>query len=139
MENITRLEGHQQMKARHSAEISAVKGLFWAFSNQQLDEGMKENNCTTKDLISIGAGGFILRTELQGFKDLLAKHDLERKELKKNEKELFKALVYELNNHEYCITYNPNDALDALGLTKEEVDPVMLKKACKESINQTCA
>jgi len=29
---------------------------------------------------------------------------------------------YELSNHEYVITYNVMDALDALGLTIEEVN-----------------
>ena len=62
----------------------------------------------------------------------------ERKDLKKDAKIFFDALVYELNNHEYCITYNTTDALESLGLTKDDVDPVLLKKACRESIEQTC-
>jgi hypothetical protein len=41
---------------------------------------------------------------------------------------------YELGNHEYCITHDLTDTLDALGLTLEEVnaDPMMadaLKRA----------
>lgn len=34
-------------------------------------------------------------------------------------KEMFK---YELANHEYCITYELDDTLDALGLTIEEIN-----------------
>ena len=134
--NIT-TETHTQQKKRHMDEISTVKGLFWAFSNDQLTEGLNKINATVKDIVSIGAGGFILKTELQGFKDMLDRHALERKELKKDVKKLFDALVYELGNHEYCITYDPQDALDALGLTKEDVDPVLLKKACKQSLKQS--
>jgi hypothetical protein len=135
----TLTETYAQQKKRHQDEISSVEGLFWAFSNSQLGEGLNKLNATTKDIVSIGAGGFILRTELQAFKDLLAKHGLERKELKKDIKKLFDALVYELRNHEYCVTYNPTDALDSLGLTKEDIDPILLKKACKESlIGCTC-
>lgn len=134
--NIT-TETHTQQKKRHMDEISTVKGLFWAFSNDQLTEGLNKINATVKDIVSIGAGGFILKTELQGFKDMLDRHALERKELKKDVKKLFDALVYELGNHEYCITYDPQDALDALGLTKEDVDPELLKKACKQSLKQS--
>lgn len=134
--NIT-TETHTQQKKRHMDEISTVKGLFWAFSNDQLTEGLNKINATVKDIVSIGAGGFILKTELQGFKDMLDRHALERKELKKDVKKLFDALVYELGNHEYCITYDPQDALDALGLTKEDIDPVLLKKACKQSLKQS--
>lgn len=134
--NIT-TETHTQQKKRHMDEISTIKGLFWAFSNDQLNEGLNKINATVKDIVSIGAGGFILKTELQGFKDMLDRHALERKELKKDVKKLFDALVYELGNHEYCITYDPQDALDALGLTKEDVDPELLKKACKQSLKQS--
>ena len=79
-----------------------------------------------------------MRTQIKAFKDCMNRQAQERKDLKKDAKIFFDALVYELNNHEYCITYNPQDALDALGLTKDDVDPVLLKKACRESIKQTC-
>ena len=140
MENktMTAPETYTQQKKRHQDEISGFDGLFWAFSNDQLEEGKKKLNCENKDLISIGAGGFILRTQLQAFKDCMTRQTKERKDLKKDMKIFYDALVYELNNHEYCITYNPQDALDALGLTKDDVDPVLLNKACKESIKQTC-
>ena len=69
---------------------------------------------------------------------MFKRHEIERKELKKDVKKLFDALVYELNNHEYCITYDVTDALESLGLTKDDVDPVILKKACKESLVGCC-
>lgn len=138
MKTLTPTESHQQMKQRHSQEISNQKGLFWAFSKEQLNEGLLKTNSKIEDVVSIGAGGIIRKDEIDNFKALLKRHELERKELKKNITELYKALVYELNNHEYCITYNPQDALDALGLTREELPEGMLKKACKQSIEE-CA
>ena len=128
------METYTQQKKRHQDEISNVKGLFWAFSNSQLEEGLTALNATTKDIVSIGAGGFILRNDIQAFKATLARHEIERKELKRDTKKLFEALVYELRNHEYCITYNAEDALGALGLTKEDIDSALLKKACRESL-----
>lgn len=130
----TQLETYTQQKKRHQDEISTFNGLFWAFSNEQLEEGKKKLGCENNDLISIGAGGFILRTQLQAFKDCMKRQAQERKELKKDAKIFFDALVYELNNHEYCITYDPTDAIESLGLTKNDIDPIILNKACKEAL-----
>ena len=146
MENktMTAPETYTQQKKRHQDEISGFDGLFWAFSNEQLEEGKKKISialgitCENKDLIGIGAGGFILRTQIKAFKDCMNRQAQERKDLKKDAKIFFNALVYELNNHEYCITYDATDALESLGLTKDDVDADILKKACKESIKQTC-
>lgn len=128
------METYAQQKKRHQDEISGFSGLFWAFSNKQLKEGLDKVKAEEKDIVSIGAGGFILRTQVKAFTDTLKRHEQERKDLKKDTKIFFDALVYELNNHEYCITYNTQDALDSLGLTKEDVDPIILKKACRESL-----
>ena len=128
------METYAQQKKRHQDEISGFEGLFFAFSNKQLEEGLAKVKAEIKDIVSIGAGWFILRTQVKAFKDMWKRHNQERKELKKDTKIFFDALVYELNNHEYCITYDTQDALDSLGLKKEDVDPVVLKKACRESL-----
>ena len=128
------METYAQQKKRHQDEISGFSGLFWAFSNDQLKEGLDKVKAEVKDIVSIGAGGFILRTQVKAFTDTLKRHEQESKDLKKDNKIFFDALVYELNNHEYCITYDTKDALDSLGLTKEDVDPIILKKACRESL-----
>jgi len=128
------METYTEQKKRHQDEISGFDGLFFAFSNDQLKEGLDKVKAETKDIVSIGAGGFILKTQIKAFTDCLKRHDQERKDLKKNIKIFFDALVYELRNHEYCITYSTQDALDALGLTRADVEPTMLKKACKEAL-----
>jgi hypothetical protein len=129
------METYQEQKKRQREEFGAFDGIFFAFSNEQMKEGVEKYGVNENNkIVNIGAGGFVLKSRLQEFKDLLARHDQERKDLKKNIKELYTALVYELRNHEYCITYNTQDALETLGLTKEEVDPSLLKKACKEAL-----
>ncbi len=138
MDTMTRLETYTQQKNRHSKEVGEFKGIFWAFSNEQFKEGLAKVGVLESEvkdkLWSIGSGGYMLKTQSAGFDAMFKRQALERKELKKDIKKLYDALVYELRNHEYCITYNPQDALDALGLTKEDVDPILLKKACKESL-----
>jgi len=123
------------MKARHSKEFGEFEGVFFAFSNEQLAEGMAKIGLAADDyksIVSIGAGGYLLKEKREAFKALFDRQSKERKDLKKDESKLVEALVYELSNHEYCITGNPEDALNALGLTLESVSPSVLKRAIKK-------
>lgn len=124
------METYQEQKARHHKEFGAFDGIFFAFSNEQMAEGIRKHNVSeTNKIVNIGAGGFVLKNRLQEFKDLIARHEAERAQLRKDEKELIAAIVYELQNHEYCITGDVTDALEALDLTRETVRPDILKKA----------
>ena len=134
------METYQQLKKRQHDEFGAFDGIFWAFSNEQMKEGIEKHGVNENNkIVNIGAGGFVLKSRLQEFKDLLARHAQELKDLKKNEKELVSAIAYQLNNHEYCITGDPQDALDALGIDRAELDPKILKKAIAQSMEVCCA
>ena len=132
------METYTEQKKRHQEEINVFDGLFFAFNNEQFQEGLDKVGVKKEDakekIYSIGAGGYILKTQSPAFHAMFKRQGQERKDLKKDTKKLFEALVYELRNHEYCITYDTADALETLGLTKEEIDPLLLKKACKEAI-----
>ena len=57
--------------------------------------------------------------------------------VKDDDVEVKKAFIYELANHEYCITYNVDDTLDALNITLEELkNDERLKKILKEATNE---
>jgi len=68
---------------------------------------------------------------------MIDRHDKEMKEAMANDDEfVLNMFSYELANHEYCITYDVSDTLDALGLTIDEVrnDERLsnaLQKACE--------
>ena len=129
------METYTEMKARHSKEFGEFEGVFFAFSNEQLAEGMAKLGLAPDDyksIVSIGAGGYLLKNKREAFHALFNRQAAERKELKKDESKLVEALVYELSNHEYCITGNPEDALNALGLTLESVPQRVLKRAINE-------
>ena len=130
---IGKIESYKELKARHSKEVSDFDGMFWAFSTQQFIEGMEKLGLKKEDtheICSIGAGGFMLKSKKEAFNAMFDRQAKERKQRKQDEKFLLEALAYELRNHEYCITYDPSDALDALGLRKEDVDPKIMKQAC---------
>ena len=127
------METYQEQKKRHRDEFNTFDGIFFAFSNEQMKEGIEKFGVNENNkIVNIGVGGFVLKSRLQDFKDLLKRQDAERSQLRKDEKELISAIVYELQNHEYCITGNPDDALEALGLTRETVSVEILKKAIKK-------
>lgn len=133
--NAQKIETYLEQKKRHQDEFGAFEGIFFAFSNEQLREGMEKLGLAHDDyksIVSLGAGGFIRKDRVQEFRDLRNRHDAERKQLRKEEKLLIDGLVYELGNHEYCITHNPSDALERFGFTLETVPQDILKKAIKK-------
>ena len=133
-----KVESYQEQKKRQSDEANEFKGIFFAFSDKQFKEGMQSIGLekTQKDKIfSLGGGGFILKEKSKPFHTLLSRHSQERKQRQKDEKFLLKSLVYELCNHEYCITYDVTETLEALELTEETVNKGILKKACKIALD----
>lgn len=136
-ENIFTPETYQALKARQAKEFNEFEGIFFAFNNDQFKEGMEKIGLTvddTKKIFSIGHGGYMLKTQNEAFGSMMQRHEDEKKNRKQDEKFLLEALTYELRNHEYCITYDPSDALDVLGLRKEDIDPKILKEACKLAV-----
>ena len=117
------------------------KYIYWifAFGNEEFENKLKEHNLTKNDIISIGAGGFIKKEHKELYlqeMNRLNENDA-FKQIKHDDVEVKKAFIYELANHEYCITGYLGDALDALGTTEEEIkkDP-RLKKILKEAVNE---
>ena len=68
--------------------------------------------------------------------DFLERSDRELAEAMKDDDFLYDAFNYELANHEFCYTDDISDALDALGLSWEQIKDDqrimrILKKACE--------
>ncbi len=125
---------YMQLKSRQSKDIDEFEGIFFAFNNQQFEEGMQKIGLTVNDtklIYSLGAGGYIRKDKSEAFSSMMDRHYQEKQQLKKEEKVLIDALVYELQNHEYCISRDIKPALEALGLAEEEIDPKILNKAIK--------
>ena len=135
------METYHDLTERHSKEFGDIPGMFFAFSEVQLNEGLEKvglapNTESHKLIVDIGAGGFILKEKLPELKSFMKRQSEERKELRKNRKWLLDALIYELNNHEYCYTGDPTEALEALDLTIETVPKDILKEAIAKSYRE---
>lgn len=127
---------YTELKAKHQAEVDAFPFGF-AFNDNQFNEMMTSWGLTPNDtdkIYKIGGGGYIRKTDSVPMSDMFARHDSELKSAMQDEQFAFEAFSYELANHEYCITYDLTDSLDALDLTIEEINanPIMadaLKRA----------
>lgn len=115
------------LKNKHSDEVNNFPMIF-AFSQEQLKEGMEKLGLTTDDtdkVVSIGTGGIIRKTDVSDFKEMFSRHSKEMKEAieadKTGEGFICDMFRYELANHEYGYTGELEDTLDALGLTYSEV------------------
>lgn len=127
-------EKYQDVKSRHEKELNAFEGIFFAFNNSQFEKGMGKvglNKEETTKIYSLSAGGYILKERSKAFNDMFKRHTKELKEAKKEEQFLLNALIYELKNHEYCITYDTREALESLDINIDDIDQKLLNKACK--------
>jgi len=117
---------YKELKKKQEEETNAFP-MFFAFDDNQFQEGLKRLGVEKKDLFSIGYGGFIRKSDREAYLNLNNKHYNELKEALKDKKFLFSAFRYELSNHEYCITYDETDALNALGLDYNTLNEEELK------------
>ena len=122
------------LKAEQRKELEAFPMRF-AFNMKQFEEGMKSLGLTKDDtdkIVSIHAGGFIRKTDAGAFVDMFKchndKHQAEIHADTDGTGYIYEMFEYELANHEYSHTCNPEPALKALGLTLAEVEanPIML-------------
>lgn len=128
---------YSELKAKHQKEVDAFPFGF-AFNTKQFNEMMEKWGLTPDDtdkIYSIGGGGYIRKSDSEAMDKMFKRHELERKMARKyGDEYLFEMFAYELANHEYCITHDLTDTLEALDLTIEQInaDPKMadaLKRA----------
>ena len=103
--------------------------LFWAFSNKQFEEGIEKVKASPENkVVSIGAGGYILKTKVKEYFKMFEDYDEKMKELRKNKEFMIDAFLEELSNHEYIVTYSIEDTLNALDITYEELESSQILK-----------
>lgn len=135
------MESYEAMQKRHQQEVNAFP-MKWAFNNRQLEQGMRElglNPLQTNEIVGIGGGGFIRRSDKQAFIDMFKRQNAEQKAAlaaqKTGDEYAYQMFLHELGNHEYVITGDLSDTLDACGLSAEQInnDP-KLRKALARAI-----
>ena len=110
---------------------------FFAFSNEQFEEGKKKLNVESDNkLVRIYGGGFLLASKVDEFKALVKECDDIQKQYNKDKKQLKQAIMYELANHEYHIREDLEDTLNALGIDEEDLNNPELKKLIKSCVKE---
>lgn len=132
-----------ELKNKHEKEMNAFP-IGACFSKEQFADMMQKWGLTVNDtdkICSIGGGCYLRKCDVQAFLDTSARFKQEKADAiaadKTGDGYIYQMFLYELANHEYCITYDYEDTFDALGLTAEQVNADKrllhgLRKATKE-------
>lgn len=122
------MNAYQLLKNRQQKEFNAFP-LGAAFSKEQFAEMMQKWGLTENDtdkIISIGYGCFIRKSDRERFDEMNARLNKEMQDAiaadKTGDGFICDMFYYELANHEYCITYDYEEAFDALGVTETQVN-----------------
>lgn len=132
-----------ELKKRHQAEVNAFP-MFFAYSQKQLEEGMRELGLApsqTNQIYRFGdTGGYYRKSDAPALHEMFDRHERERQEAiaadTTGDGYILEMFRCELADHEYNYTRDETEALESLGLTMEEVvaDPRLrhgFEKACR--------
>lgn len=117
---------YQELKQTHKNLINSFP-MFFAFSKDQFNDALQSKGLDQSQIMSIGSGGFIKKSDEEQFDALLNKMNTEMEQNLQNDDFLMDAFLYELANHEYGITYDTDDTLNALGLDAEKLTAHQVK------------
>ena len=96
--------------------------MTFAFSNKQFVKAKEKLGVTDNDeLLTIPCGGIIRKTDQKAYGELIQNFMQSTEEAQKDDDYLYQGFLYELGNHEYCITGDPESTLQCFGLTIEDV------------------
>ena len=119
-----------EMKKKHSDQLNSFP-MFFAFNQQQFDEGMRKLGLRETDFDKIcsigGTGGYIRSSDRVAFIEMNQKIKQERTAAiaadETGEGFIYDMFLYELKNHEYGYTWDETDTLEALGYTEDIQNP----------------
>ena len=121
------MNAYKLLKDRQQKEMNAFP-LGAAFSNSQFEEMMQKLGLTVNDtdkICSIGGGCYLRKTDRTAFTDMIKRFEREKAEAMEKDPSgdgfIYDMFLYELANHEYCVTYELDDTLYAVGLTEEQI------------------
>lgn len=101
-------------REKSTNELMTECKVFWAFSDKQFAENktpLKEG----EKYVSIGAGGYMPKSEVDNFTNGMKAISKTFKQAMKDKKAREAHIRYELNNHEAYWSHNIESALEALG------------------------
>ena len=119
---------YDEMKKRHSEDVNKFPFGF-AFSEEQFKTmmgklGLKKTD--TDKIVSINHGGFVRKDDIEAMEKMFDDHKTELWNAINSDKNgndfIVDMFTSELENHEYIVTYSITDTLNALGITKKDLE-----------------
>lgn len=119
----------KELKCKHQAEVNALP-IGFAFGKKQFADMMTKWGLSPDDTDKIyklgDTGGFYLRKDAELIRETFYRHERELNDAiaadETGDGFIYDMFLYELRNHEYCITYSYEDTLNALGFTYEDLE-----------------
>ena len=114
---------------------------FFAFNEKQFSDGIAKLGTETGSIVSIGGGGYVLKEKIFSLTDLMKRAQRERKEALEDPETgsqfAYNMFYSELANHEYGYTGRADDALDALGVSWEDLAASPMLREAFEKARET--
>lgn len=137
---------YTDLKEKQQKEINAFPIAF-AFGEKRFKEVMEQLGLTPNDTDKVcslyGAGDIFLKKDVPAYLAMLRRHKKELQDAiasdKTGEGFIYEMFSTELADHEYCVSCDLTDTLNALGLSVEDVNSNKalmngLHKAAKEQM-----
>ena len=125
-------QAYLDLQKKHEKEISDFP-IAYAFNDQQLKEALNKLGVqSTKECVTVfGHGDIVKRENAPKLIAMLNRHTQEVHELLLSNEEIAEAaFLYEMNNHEYAINWDGDDAIfDCFAITYEKLCEMNLESA----------
>lgn len=115
-----------ELRKKQDEEFNAFP-KFFAFSDEQFKEGLKQLGVKKDEVVYLAAGGYLRRSDIKAYDEMNKRHREEFKEACKNINFVVSMFYYELNNHEYSYTQDVSETLLGLGISEKalEENPIL--------------
>ena len=110
---------YTELNKQAEERISALP-IVWGFSDKQIREGAESKGIAVTDLRAIGAGGYVSVHHRKLVASAFSLNMKERDLWLLDMKNLEEAFLYELGNHEFCITYDDVAVWEAVGVSLDD-------------------
>ena len=122
---------YQEFKDKKRVIINNMP-WFFVLTTQQLEEEIKKLGLRREDVVCVFDGYFCARECYDEVKRSLDQiHELNEQFKRGPSKELYKALMHEFWNYECCVSEEPYEAIEAVGIELTDRNKAIINKAWK--------
>lgn len=123
------MNAYQKLQKKQQKEVNNFP-MVYAFGQQQFEEAMQKLGLAPSETDKVcsvyGCGDILLKKDLPAFLEMLKRHHQEMTDAicldVTGEGFIYEMFSTELANHEYSVTCDISDTLNALNLTMEQIN-----------------